>query len=180
VLRSVPPVDRPGMPDNEVLICDYRAPLRGAIVLGGKDRVMQYEPSEDGECVKLTYALPAKTLLAVVHIIPRGLPAGARSIRLEVKAAAETQLVIAMEEHPLQPGQESPTYSHLCRIAAGAPWASLDIPLSEFELEGGKTDDDGKLALDRVQTVIIADAGAVVDGQAVANTLWLGGLVAVH
>lgn len=180
VLGSVPPDDRPKMPDNEVLIGDYRAPLRGALLLGGKDLAVEYEPLDDGECLKLTYSLPAKTLLAVVHIIPRGLPAGARSIRLQVKAAAETQLVIALEERPLQPGQESPSYSHLCRIAAGAPWTSLDIPLSEFEPEGGKTDPDGKLTVERIQTVVIGDAGSVVDGQATANTLWLGGLVAVR
>ncbi len=180
-LSSDPTSANTKLADNVTMLNDFEPPLMGALLLGGEDRTLEYDDGpEGGNCIKITYALPGNTLLALAQPIAGGLLEGAASIRLSIKASAQTQLVIALEEGSSEPNLENPSYAYIVEIAPAAPWKVLDIPLSQFQLDVGKTDADGKLTPGNIQSIVIADASAMADPQRVSNTLWLDDLAVVR
>jgi hypothetical protein len=181
LLSSDPTSADTELADNVTMLNDFEPPLMGALLLGGENRTVEYDDGpEGGNCIKITYELPGNTLLALAQPIAPGLLEGATSIRLSVKASAQTQLVIALEEGSSEPNLQNPSYAHIIEIAPAAPWQTLDIPLSEFRLDVGKADPDGKLTPGKIRSVFIGDASAMADPQKVFNTLWLDDLAVVR
>jgi len=181
LLSEDPSPQKPEVAENVTVLNHYDAPLTGALIMGGEDRTVDYDDGDpEGDCLKLTYALSGNTIIALAQPVARGALKDAASVRLKVKASAQTQLVIALGETPDAPNLEETSYAYVEQIEAAAGWKELDIPVSRFQLDVGKHDPDGKLTLEKVQSVVIADASAMMAGQRVSNTLWLDELAVVR
>ena len=138
---------------------------------------MTKDEGEEGPHVKLEYTVPARTLFAGIHVLRPGALVGAKSVRFRVKSTGVVTLVVAMEEKRNK--DDKTNYSAMINVDGLAPWKEVTIPISDFHVDEGQTDPDGKLNLDKVDSLFLADISGMGAAGDIKNTLWIADLVAV-
>lgn len=168
-------------PEGVVPIADYEPPLKGIVFLGGRNLVVGHEEMDDAtKALKIDYAIPARTLLALVHRVRSGSLADVKSFRFRVKSNGQATLLVGLEERR-GPGDENKTsYNAIVTVQPGAAWQTITVPISDFKMDQNNVDPNGKLDLEMVDTLMIGDVSAMGEEQEISNTLWLDELVAVQ
>jgi hypothetical protein len=181
-LLAADPRERPAPVEGQVLINDYQLPLTRIFTIGGEQTTASLEDlGEAGHALKLSYTIPAGTIMGVSHALATGALAEVRSLRLRARSEqAETFIVALQEDQPEQAGQEpmeQANYSAMVSLDAGAPYKDIDLPISSFALQQNAVDPDGRLDMSKVNGVMLLDASAMQGAQDHQNTLWLQSLV---
>ncbi len=179
VLSTAPPARLAAAPDT-IALADYTFPLKAVQFIGAKDRTVEQDDTDDGGvALKLSYALPAQTVMVAVHVLRDGALAGASAIRFRARANGQTDLLVLLEERGKRPAGGKAGYIATTRIPAAAPWHTAQIPIGDFKPNGQTPDPNGKLDLELVDSLIIVDASALDENKPIRNTLWLADLAGV-
>jgi hypothetical protein len=180
-LLASDPRERPEPVAGQALISNYELPLLGVFQIGGEQIAMSTEDlGKAGSALKVSYLIPAGTIMGISHALAPGALAEVRSVRLRMRSEhAETLILALQEDQPEQAGQEpmeQANYSATISLDAGAPYRDFDLPVSSFALQEGAVDPDGKLNMGEVTGVMLLDASAMQGAQDHQNTLWLQSL----
>lgn len=103
--------------------------------------------------ISISYELQPNIISAFMTLLPRGFDP-ARSFTISVRASEPTGLIIALAEND---GSRYQTFTY---IPAGV-WHDIAISVSDFQLAEDTKDENDRLDLNQVQSVIIADAGSL-------------------
>jgi len=172
-LLSVGPV-RPGQPEGTVLIADYEPPPVGLAMLGGTEVVVGDEEVErGGRALKVDYRAPAGTIVGLLHLVKRGSLAGVRTLKLWLRSAQPAQIVVSVEEKRGEGESEKSNYIMGVPMEGDEPWQQITINVADLTQQGGAPDPDGGLNMEMVETIIVADANAMIYNADMPNTLWL-------
>jgi len=176
LLSKNPEEEKPAR-EGVKLLNDYSMPLRGVLFLGGKSVTVGKDESEQGAHVKLTYTIPPRTVLGIANLAGAGNLAGAKAIRFRVKSTSTVTMIVNMEE---KRGEgDGSNYNAQLTINGLQPWKEITVPISDFHIDEGGLDPNGKLDLDKVDAVVMVDVSAAGAPGDITNTLWLSDLVAV-
>lgn len=122
--------------------------------------------------LRLDYDLPAKTVLAVMRPLRRGVLTGYQSIVFSARAGADTRLVVSLEE------SDKSRYSALVELPA-SNWQQFTVRLRDLKLDDESVDPDEGLQLDKVRNLQFVDASSIISDKDSANSLWLDEIMAV-
>jgi len=171
-LLSETPEDEPA--DDGMVINDYSSPLRGVAFLGG-DSIEVTAPEAEGDQahVQIKYSVPAGTLMAIIHQVPGGLPADTKALTLRARCDEDATFFINMEEQTDRGDENKAGYNASITISGGPDWQTLTVPIAEFTLGEEHEDLNGKLDLEHVQMVMLANIRSLVENVDIEGVLYL-------
>ena len=174
----------PAAPDLEegiVPLIDYKLPLMGAVIAGGDEVSLQVDGEPDADRpVKADYVIPEQTLFAMIHSVPPGKLVGIESLRLRLKVAKPTTLIVNLEEQG-KPGDENKAaYNTTISLQPSEDLQDQTIPIAAFVLGEEHFDANGRLDLEHVRMIMIADVSAIMGQAQLEQTLWLDSLVGIR
>ncbi len=178
VLRAgEPPAAAPEVPAP---LARYTPPMRGFLVIGGRDVTVASEEQDDGAyALRLGYTMPTTTILGVMHAVQPDALADCSAIRLHARTNRQVTLIVALEEQR-EPGDLGKSrYESVVTLEPSEDFQMMTLPLALFKLADDQTDPDGALNPELVNMLSIADVTAVLTGGEVINTLRLLPPVAV-
>jgi len=178
LLATSPVRTDPG--EGIVPIADYEQPA-GFVIIGGEDVIVADEDAGDGtRALTVTYDLSPGTLVGVAHQVKPGTLADVGSLQIRVRCTAETTLAVTVEEERGEGGMFKAEYMTMVEVEAFEPWRSIVIPVEDLTPTDQCNDPNGRLDMDLVGTIVVADATALVTNEAVTNDLSLDELVGIE
>ena len=168
------------MPEVPAPLAHYTPPMRGFLVIGGRDVTVASEEQDDGAyALRLGYTMPATTILGLMNAIQPDALADCSAIRLHARTNRQVTLIVALEEQR-EPGDLGKSrYESVVTLEPSEDLQTITLPLALFKLADDQTDPDGALNADLVNMLSIADVTAIFTGGEVINTLRLLPPVAV-
>lgn len=159
-------------------LVSYAFPLRNVFFLGGA-RVVPEESSDDAghPALQVAYTVPARTVFAVVHRVRRGDLAGCSGVRVRMRSSGQATFGVMLEEE--RTSKEKSTYLTTVSFTGLEGFKTVDIPFTDFKLEGNGNDPDGRLNPEKVGSVMLTDFSAAGGGNDLRNVVWLQSLEAV-
>lgn len=122
----------------------------------------------DGKGLQATYRQAPGSIAAVVRQIPKGTLAGSGRMLLDVVSSKTATLMVQVEE------TGGGKYNQNLEVKGTGALEHLTLSFSTFNASNDSKDTNGKLDLDQVQLLIIADLTAFVSQTTADNTLWIG------
>ncbi len=165
-----------GWPDAVVIdSCDQEG-IRW-IVIGGKEWKAGREgdkPAGRGH-YRFDYALPMGTVVAWLKALPVGRLAGTAALHLSLRSDQALRLVVSVQE------KGKARYSRQIELVAEEDWKRFDLPWGEFVLDNDSQDDNGRLDVDQITLLSLADlSGLTGKLQDQRTILWLDDVYATR
>jgi hypothetical protein len=113
--------------------------------------------------LKARYRMEPRKLPGLVH--PVGGLAG-RGVRVWLKTDTAATLVLGLIE------RDGSAYMHVVQTLPGE-WLRVEAPFTSFHLSEDSKDENGRLDLEQVGTLVIADAGGFMPGAGGERALWV-------
>jgi hypothetical protein len=158
-----------GSPEAVVIDSCDREAIRW-IVLGGKDWKAGREADKGAETghYRFDYTLPGGTLVVWLKGLHPGQLADTKALHLSARSDQALKLFVGVQE------KGKARYSKQIELAAEDDWRRFDLPWGEFTLDKDSRDDDGKLDIEQINMLSLADlsgpAGRPEDRRTI---LWL-------
>jgi hypothetical protein len=143
-------------------------------VLTGKGIEVDYDDelkAEGSLSLRVRYDLPAGKILGVLTGL-RGVPLTGMN-RLSVAVMSETPTLLLLE---LKEADES-KYQTTFQLEALDEFETLEVSLADLALSDDSTDENGRLDVDQVKEMVIADVSAMAEMPVTVNTIWLDDVV---
>jgi hypothetical protein len=148
------------------------APLEW-MALAGSGLEVSYDPDFKAEgdlSLRLRYDLPAGKIVGLLTS-PQGPDLKAmKHLSLALMTETATTLIVTLKE------RDESEYHLMVDLQPTDGLQSHDLTLAQFTLGDDKTDENGRLDLDQVTELSLADVSAMA-GNAVVNTLWVDEVV---
>lgn len=119
--------------------------------------------SGNKQSLQIDYTPLPKTIAGVLHAA-QGLTG--QGVRLRVKTATAAMLVLGLAE------RDGSNYMHVLQTVGGK-WQLFDIPINAFVLSNDSSDENTKLNVDQIGTLIVADAAGFSPLKLSKQTIWL-------
>ncbi len=113
--------------------------------------------------LQVDYTPLPKTIAGVLHAA-QGLTG--QGVRLRVKTATAAMLVLGLAE------RDGSNYMHVIQTEGGK-WQLVDIRFDAFTLSSDSSDENGKLDVDQIGTIIVADAAGFSPLRLAKQTIWV-------
>ncbi len=143
-------------------------------ILTGKGIEVDYDnelKAEGSLSLRVRYDLPAGKIFGVLTGL-RGVPlTGMNRLSLAVMSETPTLLLVELKE------ADESKYRTTFQLEALDEFETLDVALTEFALGDDSTDENGRLDMDQVKEMVIADISAMAEMPVTVNTIWLDDIV---
>ncbi len=113
--------------------------------------------------LQMDYTPLPKTIAGVLHAA-QGLTG--QGVRVRIKTATSAMLVLGLAE------RDGSNYMHVIQTAGGK-WQLFDVRINSFTLSDDSSDENGKLDVDQIATLIVADAAGFSPLKLAKQTIWL-------
>jgi len=116
-----------------------------------------------GRSLCATYKLEPRKLAGLMRLVSGAVGSG---LKLRLKTDSPTTVVIGCIE------RDGSSYVHIVQTGGGA-WLHVSAPFVTFALSEDSRDENGRLDLDQIGTLVIADAAGFMPVAPASRTLWL-------
>lgn len=144
------------------------------LVMAGKGMDLEYdsEYKAEGEfSLRLHYEVPPGKLIGILTA-PKGPDlADMRRLRLWLMSEVACSVIISLNE------QDGSNYNHMLDVQPGGQLQPFDLELAAFRLGQDSRDENGRLDLDQLKELVIADVSVLTGKTVPVNTLWVDDLV---
>lgn len=127
-------------------------------------------PPEGKQALRLRYSTTPQTITAFVRFLDGLALKRPKHLSFWIKSEKDRTLALTVEE------KDGSEYNVAVQARAAEGWKQHAFELSEFKLSEGKQDENGKLDMDQVKQLTLADISGL-QGQPGQNTIWLDDLV---
>jgi hypothetical protein len=177
-------LDQSGLParaeakPGTILLQDFALPLTGCAMFGGKGLSVTPETSEDGSATAtFEYTTPPTTITAVLLSPRPGELKGLTGFQFRVRSGGQTALLVSLEERYGPKETDKVDYQAVVEVGPAEPWKTVTLPLSAFAVDAAQPDPNGKLDVDKVEMIVLADLGATGETKEIKNRLGLASFV---
>lgn len=144
------------------------------VALAGQGVTVDYDRdfAAEGEfSLRLQYDLPPGKLVGLMTS-PTGVDlSGMKRLRLWLMSEVATTIVLSLKE------RDESDYNHMLELQPSDQLQLVDIDLSKMTLGDDSADENGKLDLDQVKELTLADVSLIVGKPVSVNTLWIDDVV---
>lgn len=113
--------------------------------------------------LRASYTMEPRKLAGIKRQVSGAVGTG---IRVRLKTSSPTVLVIGCIE------KDGSSYMHIVQTVAGQ-WRAVEAPFATFTLSDDSKDENERLDLDQIGTLVIADAGGFMPTAPTSRTLWV-------
>lgn len=132
-------------------------------IIESKDR------AAGARALQFSYFVSANSVAGLMRPLAPLKADSAKSFRIALRSDADTTLIINLKE------RDESEYHYQLAISKADGWKELALPLTDFKLGDDKKDENGRLDLDQLKEMALADISMGV-GNPGKNTLWIESL----
>ena len=128
----------------------------------------------DGRGIKVEYHQTPMAFAGIIRGISKGKLTGATKLSFDLASTKPAKFIVQLEE--VSGGKYNYT---MVSLDGGGVAKRVELPFSEFTASEDSKDDNGKLDLDQVKSILILDISGGLENADSDNTLWLGVIRAI-